>query len=130
MSSGKDHQGFQFAELARLDDALKTLRNYGIGPLDDAYKALYKARGAAFGKLGLARPRTTTLLKLLPGLSPGEIRLFQDAELGWLAEVTPKPGAQPVRKYISDEQAVKIIKGELTHEEFMELAQPVEEYIA
>lgn len=130
MSRPSDHLEFQWAEVNRINDALSTLRRFGISELDPAYQILYKARGAALGKLGLVKPRLTTLIKLLAGLSPGEIRLFADAELGWLVEATSEPGAQPVRRYVSDEVAVQLIKGELTHELEAELMTPEVEYIA
>lgn len=130
MSRPSDHIDFQFRELNNLNDALRTLQRLGIGPLEPAYNAVFQARNAALGKLGLAKPRTTTLVKLLAGLSPGELRLFLDAELGWLVEAVEKPGSPPVRRYVDGSTAVKIIQGELTHDEFMKLHEPADEYIA
>ena len=130
MSKPSDHLKFQYAELNKLNQALRTLIRQGIPEVDAAYQAVYKARGAAFGKLGKVQPRTTTLVKLLLGLSPGEIKLFQDAERGWLVESIPRPGAQPVYRYVSDEIAGLIIKGELTHDLEEILFTPEEEYIA
>jgi len=130
MSVPTEHAAFQYAELNKLTDTLSTLRRLGISELDPAFRTVLSARGAALGKLGLNLPRTTTLLKLLVGLSPGEIRLFQDAELGWLVESIERPGAQPVRKYVSDEVAMTLIKGKMTKELEVELMAPEEEYIA
>lgn len=130
MSAPDEHKMFQYKELRKVDDALDTLRKLGISELDPAYTALNKARATALGKLGLIQPRTTTLVSAISGLSPGEIRLFQDAERGWMIEAIEKPGATPTFRYVSNEIAEKILKDELTHEEFSALIEFEEEYIA
>lgn len=124
------HKSAQFAELNKINNAMWKLQRQVGGELTDAYRQLGRAKYTALRKLGLIQPRTTTLLKLLVGLSPGEIKLFMDAELGWLVVATPQPGARPVRRYVSDDIALNIINGELTHELEAELMAPVEEYIA
>lgn len=130
MSVPDVHKQFQYNELTEFTNSLNLLRRAGISIDNPAYQVLYKARAQALGKLGLLQPRLTTLVRLLAGLSPGEIRLFRDAERGWLVEAISKPGATPIRRYVSDEIAVTLIKGELTHELEAELMTPVEEYIA
>ncbi|MBA7559930.1 hypothetical protein ES708_01548 [subsurface metagenome] len=75
-------------------------------------------------KLGLRVPRISVLVKLLFALSPGEIKLWADAELGWMTEARARPGAPPVYKYVSDEVAEKIVKGEITHELEEQLLEP------
>ena len=69
----------------------------------------------------------TLFLRLL-GLSPGEIKLWHDAECGWFTEAREHPGATPVYHYISDEVAASIIKGELSKELEAELMKP-DEYL-
>lgn len=130
MSRPSDHLQFQFDELNEIKRALNVLDRLGFGPLDKAYAALYRAQGAALGKLGLAKPRMTTFLKVLPGLSPGKLNLFLDAELGWLVELTAEPGSVPIRKYVGDDIAEKILLEQLDHDDFMALLEPEEEYIA
>ena len=130
MSDPNEHTAFQWAELNKINDTLSTLTRLGFGPGDDAFNAVYKARGAALGKLGLTQARTTSLLKLLVGLSPGTLRLFLDAERGYLVEATESPGARPVYKYVGDDVAERILKGELTHDEFMFISAPATEYVA
>ena len=124
MSTPKEHVTFQWNELAKLDDQLRMMRGWGVSELDPGFQALFKARGAALGKLGLRLPRTSTLIKLLIELSPGELKLWSDAEIGWMVETRAKPGAPPVYHSVSDQVAETIIKGELTHEEFEALKVP------
>ncbi len=76
------------------------------------------------GKLGLLKPRTTTLVASRTGLSPGELKLWADAEIGWKVEAREAPGAPPVYRQVSDAIAEKIVKETLTHEEFAELIAP------
>lgn len=100
-----------FEQLSEIDKGLATLIRAGMGPLNPAYEALYKVRGSIMGKLRLAAPtpRLPTLLKVLAALSPGELKVFFDNEVGWIAEGTPTPGAPPVIRSISHEQAVLLM---------------------
>jgi len=100
------------------------MRGWGVSELDPGFRRLLSARDAAMGKLGLMLPRTTTLAMSVLGLSPGEIKLWADAELGWMTEARRKPSALPVYKYVSDEVAEKLVKSELTHELEEELMTP------
>jgi len=130
MSEPKDHTAFQFAELQRIDSAIGTLRSLGLSPLDDAFRALTQARGAALGKLGLTAPRTSTLLKVIIGLSPGKLTLFLDAERGWLVEGIIRPGAVPVYHYVGEGLASRILLEDLTPEIKEFLWSPVDDFIA
>ncbi len=130
MSDKKDHVQFQFDELNRINSAIGTLRTLGIDELDSAFRALRKAQGAALGKLGLAKPRTSTLLRLLTGLSPGSISLFLDAERGWLVEGIIEPGAVPVYHYVGDGIASRILLEDLTPEIKEFLWTPEADFIA
>jgi len=124
VSTPDEHAEMQWAELRKLDKELEMMRKWGVAETDPGYQALWGARGAAMGKLGLRVPRLTTLVETLPGLSPGEIKLWADAELGWMTEARVEPGAAPVYKYVSDEVAEKIIKREVTPELEKELMTP------
>ena len=128
MSRPSEHLKFQYAELNKFNEQLAMMRRWGVSELDPGYQALWRARGAAMGKLGLMLPRTTTFVSWVFGLSPGEIKLFADAELGWMTEARVKPGAPPVYKHVTDEVAEKIVKGELTPELEKELMTPEEYY--
>jgi len=116
MSEPKDHLAFQYAEVQRLDEQLRLMRQWGVSPTDPGYIALRTAHAQASFKVGLVLPRTSTLVQDLWGFSPGIIRLFNDAELGWMVEARTKPGAQPVYKYVSNEIAEKIVKRQITPE--------------
>lgn len=130
MSRPSDHLAFQFDELNRINSAISTLQRIGIGPLDDAMQALRRAQGQALGKLGLAQPRTSTLLRTLIGLSPGTLRLFLDAERGWLIEGLESPNARPVFRYVPDEVAERILLNQVDHEFFTALLEEAPDYIA
>ena len=116
MSEPKDHLKFQYAELDRLKRDLAALERWGVSVTDPGYQNLMEATATAYEKIGLLRPRLTTLVSTRRGLSPGEIKLFADAELGWMVEARTKPGAQPVYKYVSNEIAEKIVKRQITPE--------------
>lgn len=116
MSTPKEHSKFQFAELRKLEDQVGMMRSWGVSELDPGFKSLLNARGAAMSKLGIKLPRTSALIKLLLGLSPGTIKVWSDAELGWMIEAIAGPGSPPVYKSISNEVAKTLITGKLTHE--------------
>ena len=117
MSEPKDHLKFQEAEIRRLEEELAKVKSWGVLESDTGYQGLRGAIQTAIGKLGRVFARTTTLVRSIVGLSPGEIRLWADAELGWMVEARARPGAPPVYKYVSDDVAEKIIKEDLTHED-------------
>jgi hypothetical protein len=119
-----DELRFKFHELDELNRALGVLRKYGMGPLDDAYKQLFSVRGKLMAQLGLKVPKVTTLLKLLAGLSPGTIKLWHDGDYGWFTEAVERPGAPPAYKKVTDEVAMTILKGEVTHELEITLMTP------
>jgi len=130
MSTPDEHRKFQFAELNKINEALRLLRGIDLPGVNQARSALGVSQISALGKLGLIQPRSTTFLTRLLGLSPGELRLFQDAELGWLVEAISEPGAQPVRRYVSNAVALRILSGDIDHTLEAELMAPVDEYIA
>jgi len=79
-------------------------------------------------QVGFKAPRPLTLIAKLIGLSPGVIKVWHDAESGWMSEARARPGAPPVYRAVSDEVAMAILKGELTHELEEKLLTP-DEYI-
>lgn len=119
---------YNYRQVTEIDRALKVLRLNGI--LEDSlpYKSLYSLRGKILKQIGIKFPRVPSLLKLVAGLSPGTIKVWHDAESGFMSEARAKEGAPPVYKHVTDEVAVSILKGELTHELELELMTP-DEYI-
>ncbi|MBA7579191.1 hypothetical protein ES708_21060 [subsurface metagenome] len=124
MSTPKEHLTFQSAEIARLERELEQLRGWGVPETESGFQRLLGGLGTAIGKVGRVLSRTTTLVRTITGLSPGEIRLWADAELGWMTEARARPGAPPVYKYVSDEVAEKIVKREITPELEEQLLTP------
>ena len=130
MSDPEEHIDFKNKEQQQIAIALKILSRAGYGIISPEYLDLLRAGQMSIATFGFKVPRPTTLIIKLLGLSPGEIRLFQDAERGWLVEAIERTGAQPVYKYVTDEIALTLLKGELTHELEAELMTPELEYIA
>ncbi len=124
MSKPSEHLKSQYAEISKLTGQCALMRRWGVSSLDPGFQKLIGASRDAMGKLGLRVPRISALVKLLFALSPGEIKLWADAELGWMTEARARPGAPPVYKYVSDEVAEKIVKGEITHELEEQLLEP------
>ena len=116
MSTPKEHGDFQAREFLKLNDQLELMRSWGVSALDPGFLRLSGARNAALGKIGIRVPRITTLVAMLTGLSPGEIKLWADAEIGWITESRVEPGAAPVRRLVTDEVAKTLLTGKLTHE--------------
>ena len=121
---GSTSSKYSYAQLDEINRALKVLKLNNI--LEDSlpFKQLYSLRGKLMSQLGLKIPRVTSLLKLVAGLSPGEIRCWHDAESGWFTEARERPGAPPVYRHVSDEVAVAVLKGEVTHELEVMLMKP------
>ena len=107
------HVKMQWRQINEINKALGTMRRFGILESSPAYRALNKARGALFGKIGFRVPRPTNLLLKLLGLSPGEIKVWHDSEAGWMVEARKTPKAPPVYHYVDDEVAMSILIGKL-----------------
>ena len=116
--------GVRWQQIQELDRALGALRRAGLGPGNDVYNALYGIRGRVFGQIGYKYPRTVTLLAKLLALSPGSVKLWHDIEAGWMTEARKEPAAPPVYKYVPDDVAITILKGQMTHELELELMTP------
>lgn len=115
-------------ELQNIRNALNVLRKIGYGPLSEPMQRLTQLRNELMAGLGLKKPTVTSLLKLIPGLSPGSVKVFHDSDTGWFTEAREKEGAPPVYHHVSDDVAMTLLKGELTHELEAELMKP-DEYI-
>lgn len=119
---------YSYNMVNELERAMATMRRFGIPAVSDAYQTLYKARGKLLTQIGFKFPRPISLIAKLVGLSPGEVRVWHDAESGWFAEARAKPGAPPVYHHVTDEVAMAILKGELTKELETTLMTP-DEYL-
>lgn len=116
--------GVYWQQIGELEKALGTMTRFGIEETDPAYQALFAKRGALLAAVGKKFPRSAIQLRLLPGFSPGVIRLWHDVESGFFTDARVRPGAPPVYRAIPDNIAMAILKRELTHEEFEALLIP------
>jgi len=104
------------------------MRRAGIPAEANPYSLLYREQGKLMAQVGIKLPRSIIQLIKLIGLSPGTVSLWHDVESGWMSEARARPGAPPVYKSVSDEVAMAILKGELTHELEEQLLTPDEYY--
>ena len=108
--------GIYFNQIRELEKAMGTMSRFGILPSSPAYMQLFNVRGKLMAQVGFKFPRSIIQLVKLIGLSPGSITLWEDIESGWLAEGRVTPGAPPVYHYITDEQAIAILKKDISPE--------------
>lgn len=120
--------GIRQRQINQMDRALGTMTRAGIPSLADPFRKVFELRGQVFRQVGLKLPRTIIQLIRLVALSPGSITLWLDVEAGWMSEGREKPGAPPVYRWPTDEQAMMLLKGELTKELELELLKP-DEYL-
>ena len=118
----------QFQALNEVNRTLRVLTKVGFGPMTEPFEAVNKLRSELLGSMGLLKPKPTSLIKLLAGLSPGSVKLFYDGDYGWVTDARTKPGAPPVYHHVSDDIAVALLKGELTKELEALLMKP-DEYL-
>jgi len=118
----------QYGAIRELERSMSVLYRYGLGKGTGPYDALFRARTNIWKSIGIKQFRLTTLVRMLFGLSPGSIKVWHDAESGFFTEARARPGAPPVYRAVSDEVAVTIVKGELTHKLEEELLTP-DEYL-
>lgn len=115
---------WQQKQITRLEGTLGKMRLEGIPEVSTPYRVISDALRGVRGNMGFKVPRPVNALMKLYGLSPGTITLWHDAESGFFTEGRETPGAPPVYQHISDEVAMVILKGELTHELALELMTP------
>jgi len=107
-----DHTWNQIRELER---ALGSLRRLGLDELNPTFKVFGEVRRSLYAQIGTKFPKPISLILKLVGLSPGTLTLFHDSESGWLTAARSRPGAPPVYRKVSDEIALQLIRGEVTH---------------
>lgn len=115
---------YQYRQVDEIDRGLDIMRLHGISEISDPYQMLSGLRGKLLAQVGIKFPRPVSLLLKLIGLSPGVIKVWHDAESGWMSEARARPGAPPVYKRASDEVAMAILKREVTPELQKELLTP------
>jgi len=119
--------GVWWTQINELDRAMGSLRRLGLDQLP-AFGQLSALRGQLMKQIGFKYPRTVSLLAKLAGLSPGEIKLWHDAEAGFMAEARATPGALPVYHHVSDDEAAEILRGEISRETHDRLMAPDDYY--
>jgi len=118
----------QYRQLNEVQRTLRVLTKAGFGPLSEPFQAIYKLQGKLMGYMGLRNAKPISLLKLLGGLSPGSVKLFHDSETGWFTEARERDGAPPVYHHVTDDVAMTVLRGEMTHELEAELMKS-DEYL-
>lgn len=119
--------GVWYTQINELDRALGTLRRFGLEGMP-SFNQLSATRAKLMTQIGFKFPREISLLVRLAGLSPGEIKLWHDAEAGFMAEARERPGAPPVYHHVSDDEAGEILTGELSQETHDRLMAPDDYY--
>ena len=108
--------GVYWQQVHELESALTTMERFGISTTDPAYQALSQTRGGLLAQVGAKFPRSYDWLTFLVGESPGTIRLGHDVETGFFSEARVTPGAPPIYHRLTDEDAMAILKREISPE--------------
>lgn len=128
--------GVYWQQVHTLDESLRALENAGIGEDNPAYQVIWQQRGEVISTIGKKFPRKVvaishegvlsrlhTLGLEYAGASPGftaeelknaTIKVWLDIESGWMAEARFRPGAPPIYRKLTAEQAISLIKREET----------------
>lgn len=108
--------GVYWQQVHEVDRALRTMERFGIDPGSEAVVALQGRRTGLMAQIGFKFPRSYDWLTFLVGESPGEIRLGHDSETGWFTEARVRPGAPPIYHHLGDEEAMAVLKHEISPE--------------
>lgn len=120
--------GIYYFQVKQIDRAMETMSTYGIEETDPAYQKLWAERGKLMTQIGQKFPRVNYALGMWREFSPERIRLHFDIENGWFSEARVRPGAPPIYKLVSDEEAMAILKDEIAPELKERLLMP-DEYL-
>jgi len=113
---GSESVDYHWYQVHEIDRALATIDKFGIDPSSEAYQTLFRTRGAVLAQVGTKHPKSYAWLTFLAGESPGTIRLGHDSEYGWFSEARVRPGAPPIYHRLSDEEAMAILRAEISPE--------------
>lgn len=116
--------GVYWQQVRTAEKALTDLRRLGLGPGTAAYNQVYAKRGELLAEIGAKFPRVDYSLGMWREFSPQRVRVWFDPEFGFNIEVREKPGAPPIYKMVSPEEAAAILKGEITPELKAKLLTP------
>ena len=108
--------GVYWQQIKEVEGALSTMDKFGIDPGSEAYVSLTSTRGKLLAEVGQKFPRSYDWLTFLTGESPGTIRLGHDVETGFFAEARVRPGAPPIYHQVTHEEAMSILKREMSTE--------------
>ena len=108
--------GVYWQQVHEVEHALTVMERFGIDPGSPAFVALQGKRAGLLAEIGYKFPRSYDWLTFLAGESPGTIRLGHDVETGFFAEARIKPGAPPIYHRLSDEEAMAILREEISPE--------------
>lgn len=120
--------GIYWYQIGQIDRALDTMTRYGIPEEAEAYQTLWGQRGKLMAQVGYKFPRVNYALSMWREFSPERIRVRFDIETGWFSEARARPGAPPIYRSVSDEEAMAILKNEITPELKQRLLAP-DEYL-
>ena len=112
-SASTDYHWYQVREI---DRALATMDKFGIDPTSVAYQKLWRERGAVLAQVGTRHPKSYEWLTFLAGESPGTIQLGHDSEYGWFSEARVRLGAPPIYHRLTDEEAMAILREQISPE--------------
>ena len=108
--------GVYWQQVHEVESALGTMEKFGIDPGSEAYRSLVGERAKLMAEIGRKFPRSYNWLTFLAGESPGTIRLGHDVETGFFVEARVKPKAHPIYHRVTHEEAMAILKGEMSPE--------------
>ena len=108
--------GVYWQQVHTADTALRDLERLGLGPGTDPYNAVLGKRGELLAQIGRKFPRIDYSLSMWMDFSPRRARAWFDPEFGFMVETREEPGALPLYKMVTPEEAAAVIKDELTPE--------------
>jgi len=120
--------GIYWQQVHEVERALDVMRKYGVPETSEAYQTLWGERGELLSKVGVKSGRVADWIMDWATWSPARVRLGHDPEFGWFAVAIEKPGAPPIYHRVSDEEAMAILKNQVTPELKQRLLTP-DEYL-
>jgi len=101
---------YKWKQLLNVTGALRELAPSSYISSLSGYTDLLNLRGQLLEQVLGPYPRIATLLGTITGLSPGSVKVWHDSENGWFAEGRVEPGAPPVYRRISAEDARALLE--------------------
>lgn len=120
--------GVYWQQIRTVERDIEVMRRYGVLETDPGFQAAWRRRGQLLAQVGRKFPRTMIDLTPTIWISPESLKLMEDPEFGFVVMARRAPGVPAIYHRVSDDEAMAIMRREISQELKERLLKP-DEYL-